>query len=56
MAAATGLAATLGRARGIVSALRGFLRGFVGNTHVGRDAHSVRRALARRAETRRGCC
>jgi hypothetical protein len=37
-------------------ALRGFLRGFVGATDVGGDAHGVRCELARRAERRRGCC
>ncbi len=37
-------------------ALRGFLRGFVGVTAVGGDAHDVRCALGRRAERRRGCC
>ena len=39
-----------------VAALRDFLRGFVGVTQVGHDAHSVRCALARRAEGRRSCC
>jgi hypothetical protein len=43
-------------ARGFISALRGFLHGFVGATHIGHDAHSVRCALAVRAEKRRGCC
>ena len=42
--------------RSFAAALRDFLRGFVGATNVGRDAHSVRCALAQRAETRRGCC
>jgi hypothetical protein len=40
----------------LATALRGFLRGFVGATQIGRDAHSVRCALADRAEKRRGCC
>jgi hypothetical protein len=49
--------ATLKRhALGALSALGGFLRGFVGATDVGRDAHSVRCALAHRAEGRRSCC
>jgi hypothetical protein len=39
-----------------LSALRDFLRGFVGATQVGHDAQSVRCALARRAEGRRSCC
>jgi hypothetical protein len=39
-----------------VRALRDFLRGFVGVTRVGSDAHSVRSALAERAEGRRSCC
>jgi hypothetical protein len=43
-------------ARSFATALRDFLRGFVGATQIGRDAHSVQCALARRAETRRGCC
>ena len=38
------------------SALRDFLRGFVGVTRFAHDAHSVRAALALRAEKRRGCC
>jgi hypothetical protein len=50
------MAAAFGFARGVVSALRDFLRGFVGATEVGRDAHSVQCALAHRAEGRRGCC
>ncbi len=49
-------ARTLAVARGAFAALAGFLRGFVGTTQIGRDAHSVRCALAKRAETRRGCC
>jgi hypothetical protein len=44
--------ALLGAAR----ALRDFLRGFVGATHLAHDAHAVRVALAQRAEQRRGCC
>ena len=44
------------RVRAFVSALRGFLRGFIGATSVGRDARSVQCALAHRAEGRRGCC
>ncbi len=43
-------------ARGVASALRGFLRGFVGATQIGHDTHSVRCELAKRAEMRRGCC
>jgi hypothetical protein len=43
-------------ARAAASALRDFVRGFVGATNVGRDAHGVRRALAQRAERRGGCC
>jgi hypothetical protein len=43
-------------ARAFLSALRGFLRGFVGATNVGRDAHSVRCALTARAGQRRSCC
>ena len=38
------------------SALSGFLRGFVGATRLAHDSEAVRAALARRAETRRGCC
>jgi hypothetical protein len=38
------------------SALRGFLRGFVGATRFAHDSHTVRGALAQRAEKRRGCC
>jgi len=38
------------------SALRGFLRGFVGATRLAHDSHAVRGALADRAEKRRGCC
>jgi hypothetical protein len=41
---------------GLAGALHGFLRGFVGVTNVGRDAHGVRCTLAQRAERRRGCC
>jgi len=44
------------RAKQFAAALRDFLRGFVGVTRVGHDAHSVRCALARRAEGRRSCC
>jgi hypothetical protein len=44
------------RAKLFVTALRDFLRGFIGATQVGSDAHAVRRALARRAEGRRSCC
>jgi hypothetical protein len=44
------------RVRAVLSALRDFLRGFVGATRVGHDADGVRRALAQRAERRRGCC
>jgi hypothetical protein len=40
----------------VASALRDFLRGFIGLTRVGSDAHSVQCALARRAEGRRNCC
>jgi hypothetical protein len=43
-------------ARGFIAALRDFLRGFIGATQIGHDAHSVRCALAQRAEKRRGCC
>jgi hypothetical protein len=43
-------------ARGFCAALAGFLRGFVGATQIGGDAHSVRCALAKRAEQRRSCC
>ena len=49
---ATALALSLACA----AALRDFLRGFVGATQIGRDAHSVRCALTHRAELRRGCC
>lgn len=45
-----------GSLRDALLALRGFLRGFVGAASLGRDAHDVRRALAHRAEGRRGCC
>ncbi len=38
------------------SALRDFLRGFVGATRLAHDSRSVRDALALRAEKRRGCC
>jgi hypothetical protein len=38
------------------AALGGFLRGFLGLARIGRDADSARRALERRAGTRRGCC
>jgi hypothetical protein len=40
----------------IAAALRDFLRGFVGVTRFAHDSRSVRDALARRAEKRRGCC
>jgi hypothetical protein len=43
-------------ARAAAAALAGFLRGFVGATRIGSDAHSVQCALAHRAESRRGCC
>jgi hypothetical protein len=38
------------------SALRGFLRGFIGATRLAHDSRAVRGALAQRAEKRRGCC
>jgi hypothetical protein len=50
------MSAALAHGRHFVAALRDVLRGFVGATRIGRDAHSVRCALAQRAERRRGCC
>jgi|GEM_PF-3486462 len=50
------LAALFACGERFLAALRDFLRGFVGVTQVGSDAHSVRCALARRAEGRRSCC
>ena len=38
------------------SAVRGFLRGFVGSAPLGRDAASVRHALEQRAAGRKSCC
>jgi hypothetical protein len=50
------MATALALARDFLSALRGILCGFVGATTLGRDAHSVRCALAARAGQRRSCC
>jgi hypothetical protein len=50
------MSAALARARRFAAALRDVLRGFVGATQIGREAHDVRCALAHRAERRRGCC
>jgi hypothetical protein len=44
------------RLRALVRAVRDFLRGFVGASRLASDPESVRRALAERAERRRGCC
>lgn len=44
------------RALEVLSALRDILRGFVGATRLSHDPDAVRRALALRAEKRRGCC
>ncbi len=43
------------RARRLLAALAGFLRGFTGLEPMGRDPASARRALERRA-SRGGCC
>jgi hypothetical protein len=50
------MAALTRHARAAAAALASFLRGFVGATQLGHDAHAVRCALAHRAERRRGCC
>jgi hypothetical protein len=47
---------TLAKLGAVLRAARDFLRGFVGASRLASDPESVRRALAERAERRRGCC
>jgi hypothetical protein len=42
--------------RGILRALRDFVRGFAGLAPLGRDAETVRHALEQRAAGRKSCC
>jgi hypothetical protein len=44
------------RLRRLAAALAGFLRGFLGLDAVARDPDGARRALERRAASRRSCC
>jgi hypothetical protein len=44
------------RARAALSAIAGFLRGFLGLARIEHEPGAARTALAERAARRRGCC